>query len=77
LADLKATAEGENIPVLHNTFETGKVILTTLGPLPNAFPKLLVEIASDPRFTLYRVERPDPSESRRAWRSNSLFLPLD
>ena len=61
LAILKTIAEGGNVPSApqyirnwQNDFD----YVYLLGPhTPNAFPKLLIEIASERRFTLYRVQR--------------------
>lgn len=67
LPELKATAEGGNIPdapqYIRN-WQSNFDYVYLLGPhIPNAFPNLLVEMATDPRFTLYRVERPVSPET--------------
>ena len=68
LADLKTIAEGGNVPdapqyIRH--WQRDFDYLYLLGPhTPNALPGLLVEIATDHRFTLYRVQKPISSEAR-------------
>jgi hypothetical protein len=69
LAELKATAEGGNTsgaPQYIRNWQSNFDYVYLLGPhIPNAFPKLLVELATDPRFTLYRVEKPVSPEPRQ------------
>ena len=69
LAILKTVAEGGNVPGApqyirnwQNDFD----YVYLLGPhSPDAFPDILIEIATDRRFTLYRVQKPISPETPR------------
>jgi hypothetical protein len=67
LAVLKKVAEGVNVPgapqYIRN-WQTDFDYVYLLGPpTPNAFPETLIEIAADRRFTLYRVQKANSSET--------------
>jgi hypothetical protein len=69
LAILKAIAEGENVPSAPQylrDWQSDFDYVYLLGPhTPDALPKILVEIATDRRFTLYRVRRTISSETHQ------------
>ena len=69
LAILKTIAEGGNVPSAPQyirNWQSDFDYVYLLGPhAPNAFPNILVEIATDRRFTLYRVRKTIPSETHQ------------
>jgi hypothetical protein len=66
LAILKTVAEGGNVasaPQYIRNWQNDFDYVYLLGQhLPDAFPNILVEIATGRRFTLYRVRREIPSK---------------
>jgi len=67
LASLKRIAEGENVldaPEYIRNWQNDFDYLYLLGPhSPNTLPNTLVEIVTDRRFTLYRIQRAIPSKN--------------
>jgi hypothetical protein len=69
LTILKTIAEGGNVPSAPQyirSWQNDFDYVYLLGPhIPNAFPKMLVEIAAERRFTLYRVQRTTSSQTQQ------------